>query len=129
MSIIVKGKFIKWDEYAGEGQIDETATIELSPRELLEQIPHQQIGELLEMINLNTKSLLPEKPQQEFCKCGFHSEVEKEYNKCMQCGKLIHPEAKKEIEEVSFDNEPVLERCGMLARAINEIIRYLRENK
>ena len=43
-------------------RMGDEVTVELSPREFLEQMTHKQISELLEMINLP-------QPQQEFCEC------------------------------------------------------------
>lgn len=58
------------------------------------------------------------KSQQDFCKCEKPTPKPKPWippeEICSKCEKLIHPEPKKEIEEISFDNEPVLERCGMI---------------
>ncbi len=52
----ISGKVVKYDY--------ENATIELSPRELLEQLTHKQIGELLDEINLPQPA-----KEEKSCKC------------------------------------------------------------
>ena len=94
--IVVEGKVIKMErtdtkeEYRPEG-FDYIATIELSLRELLEQLTHKEVNELLEMINLPPP----------------------------------HPEAKKEIEELSVFSLPYGNEnwCRMIEDRITKLIK------
>ena len=74
---------------------------EISPRELLEQIPHTQIKELLSMINL------PQQPAVDYCKCENPNREIGVYNYkgnfehylkdvCSLCYKLLPPKPKQE---------------------------------
>ncbi len=111
--IIVKGKLIRANQpltgWGVEVPMEGTeATIELSPRELLEQIPHAQIAELLEMINLP-------QPQQE------HSKQNKDGNPIWE--KPQQDKCPKEAKsEKTFELEEILHR--LLSRYKEGIISY-----
>ena len=71
----------------------ETATIELTPLELVEQISHKDMNEILKLINIPTieRLCVCEKPEQcELSEC-------KEIPHCKNCGKLIKPQPAKPL--------------------------------
>ncbi len=69
------------------------------------------------------------KPEEKYCLCK-EPRADIAHRICGNCMKLVKEaeteEKLVELEEVSFGVEPVLERCGMLARVVNQLIRYLK---
>lgn len=115
----ISGKLIFYSK--GSRELD-TSMIEVSPLELLEQITHKEVGELLELINLP-------KAEAQHCCCY---EAAKPSSLCPIHANPAKPEAKllNKIERsygssgvpIAFDIEDVV-------MGINNIIDYLKQKE
>ena len=111
-------------------------SIELTPLELVEQISHRNMGEILKLINL---------PKVELSKCcGAEIECQENLeqavyqNICSKCRKPIKPQEEFEIEQLKpedfgvcdySDTDQVIKYLLVLVDKINEIINTLKKEK
>ena len=118
--IQICGKLIKISECL----VEKHAVIELSPVELVEQISHIDMGEILKFINL---------PKPETCTCEkprrglvAESPTERIYtSNCQICFKPIKPQEEFEIEPIVSSHWDCGTKEAVLADKVNEIIKVL----
>ena len=107
-----------------KGGNDDTATISLTPLELVEQITLQDMCEILKFINL---------PKPETCTCEkprrglvAESPTERIYtSNCQICFKPIKPQEQFEIEPIVSSHWDCGTKEAVLADKVNEIIKVL----
>lgn len=129
----IKGKCINaWGTGNYTGEMTSQAEIELTPRELLEQITHKDVGDLLDEINL-PKEKSDKIP---FCECKEPKEYierssatgDKNYTGlCVKCMKPIKkPDKIEEFDRKDFCNSV---RDMVIIDKINELIHFINREK